>query len=249
MADNELVSIIMPAYNAGRYLESAVQSVQEQTWPQWELLIVDDASKDNTSAIALDLQGNDPRIRFLKHQQNQGVAMARNFAMEQARGKYIAFLDSDDLWLPAKLETQLAFMNETGTAIAYSAYQRMDEQGRPLGTVVPPPEVSYAGLLRGNVIGNLTGIYDASRLGKQLFSPYRHEDYVAWLALVRKAGKARGVQEVLARYRVYSGSTSANKLRTLNWQWQIYRKVEKLSFVHACELMCFYGYNAISKRL
>lgn len=244
----DLVSIVMPAYNAGRYLGSAIESVLAQTWPHWELLVVNDASKDDTAEIALRYQQQDTRIRVLQQPVNQGVAAARNRALAEARGEFIAFLDSDDLWLPEKLSLQLDFLRKHNARVVYSGYIRMDENGTETGTVVPPSRIDYRGLLKGNVIGNLTGMYSAAALGKQQFGKFRHEDYVAWLALVRRAGEARGLPQPLGRYRVYAGSTSGNKLRTIGWQWRIYRDSEGLSLPRSGALMLHYACHALAKR-
>lgn len=239
----------MPAYNAALFLEIAVQSVQQQTYCHWELLIVNDASSDNTLQIAKSLQVLDERIQVVDQPTNQGVARARNEALERAKGKYIAFLDSDDIWQPDKLERQISFMEANKVLVSYSAYQRIDEDGKMLGTVVPPPEIDYKSLLKSNFIGNLTGVYNAEVLGKQFFSDFKHEDYVAWLALVKKAGQAKSANAMLGQYRVYGGSTSSNKIKTLAWQWRIYRQAESMNFFHSCWLMLCYGYYALIKRI
>jgi len=238
----------MPAYNAAAYLTAAVESVINQSWPQWELLLVDDASTDDTLAIARGLARRDSRVRVLQQSRNGGVAAARNRALAEAAGSHIAFLDSDDLWLPEKLESQLRFMESTGCPLCYSAYRRMDEQGRDLGTVRPPPVVNYETMLRSNFIGNLTGIYDAEVLGKQWFSDFRHEDYIAWLELIKRAGEARGLQEPLAYYRVYTGSASSNKFRAIAWQWRIYRHSQALGLLRSSKYMIYYAFYAILKR-
>ena len=170
------------------------------------------------------------------------------WAIEAARGRYIAFLDSDDLWLPEKLEKQIRFMEEESVLICYSHYQRMNAEGEPMGVVRTPSSVDYLKMLKSNFIGNLTGIYNAAELGKQYFTDFKHEDYVAWLSLIKRAGTARAVPEVLGLYRVYAGSTSANKLRALSWQWRIYRLSESLNFFESCRLMVYYGNYALSKR-
>lgn len=239
----------MPAYNAEHYLAAAVESVLSQTYPTWELLIVNDASTDETLAIAEWFQRLDKRIRLFTQSDNGGVAKSRNAALKQAKGRYIAFLDSDDLWVPDKLAKQIAFMRANQVTVSYGAYQRMDERGNLLGSVWPPKELDYATLLKSNFIGNLTGAYDVKVLGKQYFGEFRHEDYVAWLALVKRAGKAKSVDEELGSYRVYTGSASSNKLRAALWQWQIYRQSESLGLSQSCWLMLHYLYHAIYKRI
>lgn len=238
----------MPAYNAGRYLEAAVESVFAQTYGNWELLIVDDASRDNTLELARSLKARDNRIKVFTQDRNQGVAAARNRALEDASGKYIAFLDSDDLWVPDKIEHQIEYMERTGLLVSYGDYKRIDEQNKLLGLVRSPDSIDYTRLLKSNFIGNLTGMYNAEVLGKQVFSSFKHEDYVAWLALVKKAGQAGSVGRTLGYYRVYSGSTSSNKLKTATWQWKIYRRSEALGLLRSTYLLAFYTYYALSKR-
>lgn len=247
--NSALVSIIMPAYNASKYIGSAVNSAVAQTYRNWELIIVDDASADNTVPIVQQLVSQDPRITLLRQPHNQGVAKARNLALSAARGKYIAFLDSDDLWMEDKLEKQIGFMEEEKVLICCSNYLRIDETGKVTGSVQPPAKFTYKTLLKSNFIGNLTGIYNAEVLGKQYFSAFKHEDYVAWLALIKKAGSARSLAQTLGSYRVYSNSTSANKIKAISWQWRIYREAETLGLVQSCWLMICYGYHALRKRM
>lgn len=247
--DGELVSIIMPARNAALFLEIAVHSIQSQSFSSWELLIVNDASTDATLQIANNLHEQDRRIHVLDQKESRGIAKARNCALEKARGKYIAFLDSDDIWLPDKLERQISFMEMNNVVVSYSAYERIDEKGRKLGTVIPPDEIDYKKLLKSNFIANLTGVYNVEVLGKQFFSEVGHEDYVAWLALVKKAKTAKLVDAVLGQYRVYSGSISSNKFKMLGWQWRVYRDSQSLGFFYSCWLMLCYAYYAINKRI
>lgn len=249
MTTGPLVSIIMPAFNAGRFLDQAIASVLAQGYQAWELLIANDASTDDTLARARAFAARDPRIRVLVQDRNRGVAAARNLALQAAAGKYIAFLDSDDLWVPDKLAEQVQFMERGGCLVSYGDYQRMDEAERVTGTVRCPPRVDYARMLRSNYIGNLTGMYNAEALGKEYFRQYRHEDYVAWLTLVGRAGEARSVGRILGRYRVYANSTSANKLKTLGWQWRIYREAERLGLLRSGYLMLCYACHALAKRI
>ena len=249
MKEKPLVSVVMPAYNAARYIESAVQSVIAQTYPNWELLIVNDASRDDTLALARSLADQEQRIRVFDQPKNAGVAAARNKALEHTQGRYIAFLDSDDLWEPEKLSRQVEFMEREAVTVCYSQYLRIDENGEALGRVIPPQKVGYQEMLKSNFIGNLTGIYNCEILGKERFSDFKHEDYVAWLALVRKAGAAHGIEEILAKYRVYSGSTSSNKLRTIGWQWRIYRQTQSLGVIRSAILMVWYAIYAVIKRI
>jgi teichuronic acid biosynthesis glycosyltransferase TuaG len=249
MPVNNLVSIIMPAYNAELYIASAIQSILKQSYQNWELLVVNDASSDMTAEIIEELRNTDSRIFPHTNINNMGIAASRNLALKNAKGRFIAFLDSDDLWLPDKLSTQIAFMHDTKATIVYSGYARINENGKHLGTVKPPKLLTYSDLLKSNYIGNLTGVYDCESLGKEYFKNFKHEDYIAWLSLLKRAGYAHGLPRKLAQYRVYSGSTSSNKLKTITWQWRIYRESEQLSLIKSCGLMGCYFWNAIHKRI
>ncbi|MGB8634862.1 MAG: glycosyltransferase [Rhodanobacteraceae bacterium] len=244
----DLVSVIMPVYNAGRWLRQAIDSVRAQTHEHWELLAVDDGSCDESPEILADFAQRDRRIRVLT-QANAGVAAARNRAMAEARGDYVALLDADDWWQPLKLERQLACLRRSGSSICYAPYQRVDEQGRVLGTVVPPARVTHRDMLDSNYIGNLTGMY-ARRIGDAVFRDIGHEDYVFWLEQVRRAGSATRVPgtEPLAAYRVREHSLSGNKLRAARWQWTIYRTVEHLGVLSAARHMLRYAWHALAKR-
>lgn len=244
-----LVSIIMPAYNAEATLEESIKSVLAQTLQDWELIIAVDAATDGTLAIALGWQNKDSRIRVIFEEVNQGVAGIRNLAMAQASGKYIAFLDSDDLWLPEKLSMQLSFMSESGARVCYSAYRRFDKQG-PLNIVMPPDRVDYPRLLRGNVIGNLTGVVERSLVDGIWFERVGHEDYLFWLKVLARSGVAYRVpgNAPIAEYRVAENSLSANKVRNMRWQWHIYRKELELPLAQSLYFMASYVILAFYKR-
>jgi glycosyltransferase involved in cell wall biosynthesis len=246
---DDLVSIIMPAYNAELYIGSAIESIIGQSYQNWELLVVNDASADKTGSIVEKIAEQDSRVLLLTNTTNMGIANSRNLALKNAKGRFIAFLDSDDLWLPEKLATQLTHMIDEKVSITYSGYTRINERGKYLGTVIPPKLVTYNDLLKSNHIGNLTGVYDCKNLGKEYFRDFKHEDYIAWLNLLKRADCAHGISQELAQYRVYSGSTSSNKFKTLSWQWRIYRESEQLPILKSCLLMLSYIRNAVSKRL
>lgn len=242
----------MPMHNASRYVEDSLRSVVAQTFKDWELLVVDDASTDDSRSIVERYAANDLRIRLLHNQHPSGnPASPRNVGVEAAQGRYIAFLDSDDVWLPNKLERQLPLFERHDTVIVYSDYEKMTDSGKRSNRVVHAPrEVGYRQLLKGNVIGNLTGIYDTQKVGKHYFRVIHHEDYPMWLEILNTSGmKARNVGEVLAVYRVREQSVSANKFGILFWQWDIYRKVEHFGFFHSLYLYANYAVRAFAKRL
>lgn len=244
------VSVVMPAYNAAETIESSMRSVLDQRHADVELLVVDDGSRDGTQAIVERLASQDRRITAIQLPSNGGVSTARNTGIEAATGEYVAFLDSDDRWHPDKLKVQLAAMREAGVQVGYTAYQRVDPQGRVLSTVRPPASVRYAGMLKGNCIGNLTGLY-ARALGEVRFPRAGHEDYVFWLRVVRLAGQAICAQpdHPLAYYLVRSGSLSANKWRAARWQWRIYRDYEGIGVLPASWYFVNYAANAVMKRM
>lgn len=248
---SHLVSVVMPLYNAERFVRRSMESVLAQTHASLELLVVDDASTDASPSVAEAVAAGDPRVRILRNGRNLGVAETRNRALDAARGRYVAFLDSDDWWLPRKLETQLEAMGRAGAAIAYGSYRRVDTDGRCLGLVVPPPVLAHGDMLRSNRIGHSTGIYDREAVGADArFRHIGHEDYAFWLDLLRGAGPAVGVGggEPLACYLVRDGSISSNKARAVQWQWRIYRQHEGLGLLASGWYMAHYAALAVAKR-
>ena len=246
----DLVSVVMPVYNADATLRRSIESVIAQTYSRWELLAVDDGSKDGSSQTLKSMAAADPRIRPIWLGQNGGVARARNVALDAAAGRYVAFLDSDDRWHPRKLEAQIACMRETGACVSYTAFERVAEDDRALSYVAPPAEVTYTDMLKSNHIGNLTGMYRHDAAADVRFLPIGHEDYVFWLAIVRRSGRAVRVtfDGALAWYLVRAQSVSSNKLRAARWQWRIYRDVEGLGVASAARYMLFYVFHALTKR-
>lgn len=235
------VSIIMPAYNAARFIRESLDSVLAQTYKEWELLVVDDCSSDSTREIVREYVTRDPRVILFELPVNSGPAQARNFALEKATGRYIAFLDSDDLWVPNKIERQLKFMREGRLAFAFTSYRRVSERGCLIGGVVPvEAKFSYKKLLKNTGIACLTVMLDRNLCGEVRMPDVRHEDYALWLMLLRRGISAYGLKEDLARYRVVTNSVSNRKWRSASWVWNIYRKQEKLNFVFA--LWCFVNY-------
>ncbi len=240
------VSVVMPAYNAVSTLRESIDSVLMQTYRDIELLVIDDCSCDNTWALIEEAAAQDARIVPIRMASNGGVAAARNAGIEAATGRYVAFLDSDDRWLPDKLIQQVTWMKESGAKICYSAYRRVNQNGEILSTVPAPERIAYSDQIRRNYIGNLTGIYDRE-LGDVTVQAVGHEDYVLWLELIRRAGSAHRVPsaEPLADYLVRGGSLSSNKLRSARWQWNIYRNVLGFGRVRAARYFLGYAANAL----
>lgn len=239
--DSNLVSVIMPAYNCQAFLRDSVSSVIAQTYPDWELLIINDASTDDSLAVARELAASDARIRVIDLEKNGGVAQARNAGLKAARGRYVAFLDSDDLWLPEKLRTQLEFMQHSDAAFTFTQYRRFSPAGPLSKAISVPAVVDYKQLLRGNVIGCLTVVIDRTRIPDPSMPSIKHEDYVTWLRILRSGNVAHGISQDLARYRVAAGSVSADKKKAAAWTWNIYRNIEGLSLVRS--IWCFLNYS------
>lgn len=221
-----MVSIIIPFYNAEKYLEEAIKSVEDQTFTDWELLLINDASTDASPKIAEEYTKKDKRVKFIDLQKNKGTGAARNCGIEAATGDKIAFLDADDRWKPEKLKVQLDFMHKYRAACCYSSYELMDESGKLLNKKVNAlSRLSYKKLERANYIGNLTAIYDVKQLGK-LYAPQmrKRQDWALWLDVLKKIKIAYGVQESLAFYRIRENSVSRNKWKLLAYNYQVYRK-------------------------
>lgn len=244
------VSVITPVYNAHSFLKECIQSVINQSYNNWELLIIDDCSTDNSISIIQKFLQIDSRIKYYKTDKPSGSPiLPRNIGIENAKGRYIAFLDSDDAWLPNKLETQLRMFEQyEDMAICFSNYEKMTEKGERNNRIVQAPAItSYKQLLLGNVIGCLTAVYDTAKVGKVFFQNHSHEDYILWLEILKKGYTARNTNTVEALYRVRENSVSSNKLRTLSWQWDIYRNVENIGLLRSCYYFMNYAYRAYKK--
>lgn len=241
-----LVSIIMPAYNSSATLGESIQSVVSQTFGDWELLVIDDCSQENLYSIVESF--NDSRIHFIRLSRNSGVAVARNYGIEKARGRYLAFLDSDDLWLPEKLEKQLQFMEQNGYAFTYTWYQQFCHDTHNLGNIVKTKnKVNYAELLKGNDIGCLTVMLDRLQIKEIAMPAQRHEDYITWLNILKQGWTAYSLPLVLAAYRKEKGSLTSNKWKSLLWTWKVYRDSQHLSLFRSAICLFFYVYYGIRK--
>jgi glycosyltransferase involved in cell wall biosynthesis len=242
-----LVSIIIPCYNSSKFISQTIESVLNQTHQNWEMIIVDDCSTDNSVRILTEYIKNDERIKLIKLEKNSGPAIARNRATEEAKGRYIAFLDSDDVWLPKKLEIQLKFMSKNKVSLCYSSYYLIDETGIETGLFITKEKSNYDKLLKSNFIGNLTAIYDTEYLGKQYTNNVRRQDYALWLKILKRIDEANGILEPLAKYRIHNKSISANKIKAASWQWNIYRNVEKLNLIKSMYYFMHYAYYGLFK--
>lgn len=228
-----LVSIITPAYNAEEFIVDTIQSVWTQDYQNWEMIIIDDHSTDNTVEVVKSFIQRDPRIRLIERSENGGTAKTRNAGLREAKGKYIAFLDSDDQWLPKKLTKQVAFMETTGHPFTYTAFYRVQifSNGvKKTKEVEVPPTQTYKQLLRENQVGCLTVMINQEKTGPlQMVDMRSRQDYALWLELARRGFQPIGIQEILATYRVRTDSLSSNKLKMAKQNWRVFRDVEKLS--------------------
>lgn len=245
------VTVVTPAFNAQRFLAESLASTAAQTYTRWERIIVDDGSSDETLKIAQAAASSDPRIRVIALGQNQGVHAARNAAFQAARGRYIAFLDADDLWLPEKLERQLAFMERHGHAFTYHLYRQIDETGavRSREPLWIPESVGYRDYLRlTGTIGCVTVMLDRHKVGAFQMEDIPAEDFVLWLRILERV-RGHGLYEDLARYRVLSSSLSANKLKVLSWVWNVLYRREGLPAPQAAWYLSRYLARGVAKNL
>jgi teichuronic acid biosynthesis glycosyltransferase TuaG len=239
---SELVSIITPSYNSEKFISETIASVQNQTYSNWEMIIVDDCSSDKTVEIIQNFMDDDSRIHFIKLNKNSGTGIARNTALKMANGRYIAFLDSDDLWQKDKLTKQLLWMQNKNMPFSFSFYDCIDEKGLELNKRIEAPlKLSYKQLFFCNFIGNLTGIYDTEYFGKITISSNRkRQDWMVWLTILKKIKTAEPITESLAKYRVRENSISASKTSLLQHNYAVYRQFHKYNSLKS--LFCMMGF-------
>lgn len=240
------VSIITPTFNSENFIEQTITSVINQSFEDWELIIIDDASSDGTINIVDDFIEKNHNIKLLRNDVNKGAAVTRNKGVEASTGDFIAFLDADDLWKPDKLEIQIKFMLENNIDVCFCSYDLMNEKGDYLNkTVMALPELSYKKFLKCNYIGNLTGIYNAKNVGK-VYAPdlRKRQDWLMWLEAVKRSKKpALGMKESLAIYRVRENSISANKLNLVKYNYWVYRKGLGFSIVKSIYRMVIFFFE------
>lgn len=245
------VSIVTPVFNPDERFIDTLMSVRSQTFQDYEHLIIDDCSTVLFPLAVQDFIENDPKIKLIKRSWNGGPAVTRNRGIEAAQGRFIAFLDSDDLWHSEKLATQISFMQNQNLALSYTSYEVIDTRGKILGTRVPPTEMSYTDILKSNQIGCLTAIYDTHLVGK-LFMPniLKRQDMGLWLKITKLGHTARALTgKPLARYTIGENTVSSNKLSVLKYQWRIYREVEKLSLFRSINYFRHYAYRGLIRKV
>lgn len=242
-----LVSVIMPAYNVARFIEAAISSVLSQSLTDWELLVIDDCSTDNTYEIAAKME--DPRIQVLRNEKNSGVARTRNRGIELAKGKYIAFLDSDDIWHPQKLERQIARLESAGADITYCSYAIIDANGKKTrADYLVSPIATYGDILKENYIQCSAMLMKAELAKKYKFrTDFYHEDYVLGLNILRDGHIAAGCPEILLSWRYLENSRSFNKKKSAKNRWKIYREYLHLPLYKAVYLFCRYAMAGFRK--
>ena len=245
-----LVSIITPCYNANQTLKETISSVKDQTYSNWELLIVDDCSQDDSISILKEEAKKDFRVKYTILEENKGPAGARNEALKKAKGKYIAFLDSDDLWLPDKLVKQVAFMEEHNLLFSFTNYRVVKENGCLTDQVVVGPEkIDFTYLLKNTIIGTLTVMLNAEVIGPIQMTNVRNctEDFALWLSILKQGVTAVRLNEELAYYRKSSKSDSGNKIKSAKKTWNTYRKTQELNIFRTVWYFSHYSVNAYRK--
>ena len=243
MIQQNLVSVITPTYNCGRFIAETIKSVQAQTYKEWELIIVDDCSTDDTYDVVKRFMRDDSRIHYECLSSNSGAAVARTRAMEKAKGEYIAFLDSDDIWLPDKLEKQIKFMKVNNYAFTSTSYQHMTENGELLSKVLKAvPKTDYNRLLLDCPVGNSTVMYSVAKMGKfNVPNIRKRNDDALWLSMLKKVKYIYGYPEILMHYRLRKKSISSNKWSLIKYTWQLYRDIEHLSVFTSVWHICWWG--------
>tara|TARA_Y100001001_G_scaffold123963_1_gene122351 strand:+ start:2461 stop:3222 length:762 start_codon:yes stop_codon:yes gene_type:complete len=238
-------SIVTPLFNSEKFISRAIDSVLSQTLSDWEMIIVDDCSKDESVIIVNSYVQADPRIKLIEMPNNSGPAAARNIAIKSAIGRYIAFLDSDDVWYPEKLESQLNFIEEKKAGLVFSAYKKRFDDGSSQ-IVDVPDEVTYDDLLKCCVIGCLTAVYDTRIFGKVFMPDIRkRQDFCLWLDLLKKTDCAYGQKNILAEYSARDDSISSNKRLAAAYQWKVYREIEKFNYAKSMYFFLNYAVRGV----
>lgn len=247
------VTVVTPTWNSAKYIRKTIESVQAQTYQNWEMIIVDDCSTDNTVEIVNQLAAYDTRIKLYCLSKNQGAALARNRAIEEATGRYIAFLDADDIWKPKKIERQIQFMQNNNYAFSCTSYEIINNEGTKINKIIHmPAKVNYKKYLAYNILQTIGIMIDTKIIGKQIISMPNvriSEDAATWLKILKKYDYCYGLDENLAEYRRRKGSLSSNKFVSVLYAWNLYRNIEKLSINYSIYFFIRYAITAIKKRL
>lgn len=248
-----MVSIITPVYNCEKFIVDTLESVLDQTYSNWEMILVDDLSTDNSAKIIKKYVKKDKRFIYIKLKENSGAAIARNTALEKSKGRFIAYLDADDLWDKEKLEKQVKFMKDHNYAFTCTDYEKIDENGKSLNkTIKIPKKVNYNLFLRNTIIQTVGVMVDTKITGKEVLKMpniRRRQDAATWCQLLKSGYDCYEVPEKLSYYRVVSNSLSSNKFKAIKMNWYWYRKIEKIPLWKACYCFIGYAFNAVKKRI
>lgn len=247
--ENKIVSVIMPAYNASATIEQSIRSVMAQTYTEWELIVVDDGSADDTCDVVRRLMAEDSRIQLVQNPENKGVSHTRNRGLDLCRGDYVALLDCDDVWFSKKLEKQLVLATESGADVVYCSYGIVDEAGNArCDDFIVPPQITYRETLSHSVISCSTALLSRRVVDAYRFrTDYYHEDLVLWLEILRDGYTAVGVTEVLAQYRVFEGTRSSNKLKSAARRWVVIRRCMREPLLSSIGAMLRYAWITLRK--
>jgi len=245
-----MISIITPTYNSSKFLKYTYKSILAQTMSDWEWLVTDDCSNDNTWHIIWDFAKNDPRVKIMKNEFNSGAAVTRNKCLSRATGEFLAFIDADDIWVPEKIEKQVNYMERNNINFSFTAYELINENGKSLKKYIDINNTgafSYDDMLRKKATLGCSTVMLRGNTFSDLTMPHIRtgQDYAFWLKLLKNGEKAYLLNEPLTKYRIVSNSISRNKFRKAMRQWQIYRNLEKLSFIEALECFLFYAVRAV----
>ncbi len=247
------VSVITPSYNSEKYIGKTIDSVLAQTYTNWEMIIVDDCSTDKTCEIVLEYIRKDNRIKLFRQEKNAGAGAARTRAMRESTGRYIAYLDSDDIWKPNKLEEQVRFMQEKDCGFSCASYEVIDDDGNKKGKEVHMlPKVNYVGFLTNNLLQTVGIMVDTEKVDKELLvmpDIRRRQDAATWLQILKAGHDCYGLDEILAEYRRTEGSLSSNKFKAVKGVWHLYRDIEHLSLPFSCYCFVRYAFLAVWKRI
>lgn len=249
---SELVSIVVPVYQVEQFIAQTIESVQKQSYQNWELILVDDCSKDRSCAIIEHMAEADSRICLIRQELNQGAAAARNCGVRHAKGRFLCFLDSDDLWESEKLSEELAFIQEKQAGFVFTGYEFADEYGKGLGKIVRvPEEITYSEALKNTTIFTSTVMFDRRKIkDEDIFMPaIASEDTATWWHILKVYGKAYGLDKNLVKYRRSANTLSSNKLEAIKRIWRLYRKQEMLNVFYSMYCMCFWAFRAVLRRV
>lgn len=249
----ELVSIITPSYNSEKFIEETIKSVIKQTYNNWEMIIVDDCSTDKTCEIVNKWMSKDNRIKLIRQERNSGAAASRNVALENSKGRFIAYLDADDIWLPSKLSKQIKFMTDINCGFSCCSYEVIDSKGNSKNKFIKMKNsVDYMGFLCNNLLQTVGIMADLKIINKEnlkMPNMRRRQDAATWLQVLKSGQKCYGMKEILAQYRRVEGSLSSNKFKAASGVWYLYRKIEKLDLTTSIYCFSRYSLLAVWKRI